>query len=51
MATKTETLGFKVTPEEKEIIKAEAERQDITVSKLIYRLVKKEYFKEVATDE
>lgn len=44
MATKTETLGFKVTPEEKEIIKAEAERQDISVSKLLYRVIKKEFF-------
>lgn len=51
MATKTEVLSFKVTPEEKEIIKAEAERQDVSVSKLIYRLAKKEYFKEVATDD
>lgn len=44
MATKTEVIGIKVTPEEKEFIKREAERQDITVSKLLYRLIKKEYF-------
>ena len=51
MTTKTEVLSFKVTPEEKEIIKTEAARLDMTVSKLIYKLVKREYFKEVATDD
>ena len=44
MAAKTEVIGIKVTPEEKEIIKREAERQDVTVSKLLYRLIKKEFF-------
>lgn len=44
MATKTEVIGIKVTPEEKEFIKKEAERQDVTVSKLLYRLIKKEFF-------
>lgn len=39
MAIKTETLTIKVSPEEKEMIKQEAERQDISVSKLLYRLI------------
>lgn len=52
MAVKTEVIGIKVTPEEKEIIKREAERQDVSVSKLLYRLIKKEFFdKEAAPDD
>lgn len=52
MATKTEVIGIKVTPDEKEFIKKEAERQDVSVSKLLYRLIKKEFFdKEVAPNE
>ena len=52
MATKTEVIGIKVTPDEKTKIKAEAERQDVSVSKLLYRVIKKEFFdKEVATNE
>ena len=39
MATKTETVTIKVTPEEKEKIKKLAEEQDITVSKLLYRMI------------
>ena len=39
MAIKTETLTIKVSPEEKELIKKEAEKQDITVSKLLYKLI------------
>lgn len=39
MAIKTETLTLKVTPEEKELIKKMAEEQDITVSKLLYKMV------------
>ena len=39
MATKTETLAIKVTPEEKEKIKQMAQEQDITVSKLLYRML------------
>ena len=44
MATKVEVLSIKVSTEEKEFIKREAERQDVTVSKLLYRLIKKEFF-------
>lgn len=52
MAAKTEVIGIKVTPEEKEFIKKEAERQDVTVSKLLYRLIKKEFFnKETAPND
>lgn len=52
MAAKTEVIGIKVTPEEKEFIKREAERQDVTVSKLLYRLIKKEFFnKETAPND
>ena len=36
---KTETLAIKVSPEEKELIKQQAEREDITVSKLLYRMI------------
>ena len=44
MATKVEVLSIKVSTEEKEFIKREAERQDVSVSKLLYRILKKEYF-------
>lgn len=37
--TKTETVAIKVTPEEKEKIKAAAAAQDITVSKYLYNLL------------
>lgn len=39
MAVKTETLAIKVSPEEKEKIKKMAEKEDITVSKLLYRML------------
>ena len=39
MATKTETLTIKVTPEEKEEIKRLAEKEDVTVSKYLYRML------------
>lgn len=39
MATKTETIAIKVTPEEKETIKNEAAAADMTVSKFLHRLV------------
>ena len=42
MATKTETIGIKVTPEEKEYIKKQAEALDITVSKYLYNKIFKE---------
>ena len=52
MQRKTEVIGMKVTPDEKAKIKAEAERQDVSVSKLLYRVIKKEFFdKEVAPNE
>ena len=44
MAIKTETVTIKVTPEEKEQIKALAQTEDITVSKLLYRIIRKEIF-------
>ena len=52
MATKVEVLSIKVSTEEKEFIKREAERQDVSVSKLLYRLIKKEFFnKETAPND
>ena len=52
MATKVEVLSIKVSTEEKEFIKKEAERQDVSVSKLLYRVIKKEFFdKEVVPNE
>lgn len=52
MATKTEVISIKISPKEKELIKAEAVRQDISVSKLLYRVIKKEFFnQEVAPNE
>lgn len=52
MAIKVEVLSIKVSTEEKEFIKREAERQDVSVSKLLYRVIKKEFFdKEVAPNE
>ena len=49
MATKVEVLSIKVSTEEKEFIKREAERQDVSVSKLLYRVIKKEFFDKEAT--
>lgn len=39
MAKKTETITIKVSPEEKKKIKELAENQDITVSKLLYKMI------------
>lgn len=39
MATKTETLTIKVSPEEKERIKELAAEKECTVSKLLYKLI------------
>lgn len=39
MAVKTESLTLKVSPEEKEQIKALAAEKDWTVSKLLYNLI------------
>lgn len=39
MAIKTETLTIKVSAEEKELIKALALKEDVTVSKLLYRML------------
>lgn len=39
MATKTETIAIKVSPEEKKIIKELAAKEDVTVSKLLYKLI------------
>ena len=36
---KTETIGVKVTPAEKELIQKRAEAADVTVSKYIYRIL------------
>lgn len=40
MAVKTETVTIKVSAEEKDLIKRIAAEQDITVSKLLYRIIK-----------
>lgn len=42
MAIKTEIISIRVSPEEKEKIKRMAEKQDITVSKLLYKVIIKE---------
>lgn len=42
MATKTETIAIKVSPEQKEEIKKLAEAQDMTVSKYLYNIIFKE---------
>jgi predicted transcriptional regulator len=42
MATKTETISIKVSPEDKQKIKELAAKQDITVSKLLYKLIFKQ---------
>lgn len=39
MATKTETLTVKVSPEEKEKIKELATQEDVSVSKYLYRIL------------
>lgn len=47
--TKTETVAIKVTPEEKEKIKALAAADDVTVSKYLYNLLFKEKDKDLNT--
>ena len=47
MATKTETIAIKVSQQEKELIKRMAAEQDITVSKLLHRIIFNEKLKEV----
>lgn len=42
MATKTESVAIKVTPEEKAKIKVEADRLDVTVSKYLHKKIFKE---------
>lgn len=37
--TKTASISIKVTPEEKQKIKELAEKQDVTISKYLYRLI------------
>lgn len=39
MAIKTETLSIKVSPQEKEYIKQLAEKEDVTISKLLYKII------------
>jgi uncharacterized protein (DUF1778 family) len=39
MATKTETIAIKVSAEEKKFIQELAAKEDVTVSKLLYRMV------------
>lgn len=39
MAVKTETIAIKVSPEEKDYIKQLAAKEDVTVSKLLYRKI------------
>ncbi|MBR5823809.1 MAG: hypothetical protein IKY67_06670 [Paludibacteraceae bacterium] len=51
MAVKTETLAIKVSPEEKETIKKMAEKEDITVSKLLYRMLIKTIQEEDKNDK
>lgn len=45
MATKTETLTIKVTPEEKERVKSLAVAADVTVSKYLYKIIFQEALK------
>lgn len=39
MAIKTEVISIKVSPEEKERIKQLAQEDDVSVSKLLYRIL------------
>lgn len=39
MTNKIETISVRVSPKEKEIIKAAAAAKDMTVSKYLYRLI------------
>lgn len=50
MAIKTESVAIKVSPEEKEQIKALAAKEDVTVSKLLYKLVLSEIIKKAKVD-
>ena len=47
MATKTETVAIKVTPQEKQQIKESATARDMTVSKFLYNII----FSSLATKE
>lgn len=42
MAVKTETIAIKVSPEEKKKIQELAAQQDVTVSKLLHRMIFKQ---------
>ena len=50
MAIKTETVTIKVSAEEKELIKRIARDKDITVSKLLYKIVIEQIRKESTND-
>lgn len=39
MAIKTETIAIRVSPEEKAYIQELAEKEDITVSKLLHKMI------------
>ena len=47
MAIKTETLTIKVSTEEKQRVKELALEKDISVSKMLYKIISKELFEEV----
>ena len=48
---KTEAVTIKVTPEEKEAIKAQAAKEDITVSKLLHKKIFKKESVKMSIDE
>jgi len=41
---KTETIGIRVTPEEKEMVKKIAADKGMTISQLVHFIIFKEYF-------
>jgi len=51
MATKTDTIAIKVTPEEKELIKKLADRSGITVSKFLHEIIFKEVIAPMTRDK
>ena len=48
---KTEAVTIKVTPEEKEALKAQAAKEDITVSKLLHKKIFKKESVKMSIDE
>lgn len=50
MPLKSETVAIRITAEEKELIQQRAQKEDVSISKYLYRLLIKEMSKEGQRD-